>query len=617
MSARDQKRFEKAKGNYFGREYEEAEELLLKVVSSSPGFAEGFLLLGDIMMETGRPEEAVNSYCKVIEIDSTSFPVAYKLAASAEFINLNYDRAASLYEKYLLTGNITGREKEDILRQVRISRFRASMMANPVIFEPVNLGEKVNSPDDEYINTLTADESRIFFTRKSESGREGHRQFMEDFYYSELSGGEWQKARLLGSPVDSRGDAGAMTVSPDGNIMYFTSCFRPGSFGSCDLYRATRAAGQWTRPVNLGERINSDLWDSQPSLAPDGKTLYFASNREGGNGKSDIWKTEMMPDGSWGMPENLGPSINTAGTEMAPFIHFDNKSLYFSSDGHPGMGGMDLFIARKETTGKWETPENLGYPLNTREDGLAVIVNARGDKGYLSARKKDGFGNYDIYEFLLPEKYRPEPVTYLKGTIYDAVTGERLVARFELLDLDNGEPVMAASSSPEGEFLLCIPTDRNYALHVSKKNYLFYSDHFALKGVYEISEPYHKDVYLQPIDTGKAVVLENIFFDFDSFELKPESNAELDKLFEFLEANRSVSIEIGGHTDSIGSAAYNRELSMNRATSVMEYLIGKGIDPSRLSAKGYGFSRPVASNETEEGRALNRRTEIRITGIRR
>lgn len=617
LSGKEEKWFDKAKDLYFNGDFPEAEEYLVKLIKSNPDFQEAHLLRGDIMMETGRTFEAINDYKRVIEIDPNDFVVAYKLVASAEYVNENYSSAMQYFKAYLEKAEISEGEKKVINDYVQISTFRLGLINNPVSFEPVNLGENVNTQWEEYVNSLTADEKQLFFTRKRPmvvDSAGDRRRFLEDFFYSVFSDSLWQEAQILKSPIDSRGDAGAMSISADGKVMYFTSCFRPDSYGSCDIYRAERIGSGWSQPVNLGQKINTELWDTQPSLSPDGQTLYFVSNRKGGFGSSDIWKIEMQEDGTWGDPENLGSTINTSGAEMAPFIHFDNQTLYFSSDGHPGMGRTDLFKAKKLTGNIWSEPVNMGYPINTSDDELAVILNAKGKKGYLSVKQEEG--NYDIFQFEIPERVRPEPVTYLKGTIYDAVTLEKLVAKFELINLSDGTVTMSASSAADGEFLVCIPTDRDYALHVTKEGYLFYSDHFPLKGVFDVEEPFQKDVYLQPIDTGKTIVLENVFFDFDEYSLRPESIVELQRLKEFLEKNYSLSVEIGGHTDSTGTAGYNQELSSKRAAAVMNYLVENGIGRERLSSKGYGFLRPVASNRTAEGRALNRRTEFRITGFR-
>ncbi len=368
-------------------------------------------------------------------------------------------------------------------------------------------------------------------------------------------------------------------------------------------------------PENLGEVVNSPQWDSQPSFSSDGKTLYFASNRPGGKGASDIWKTILQADGQWTPPVNLGDSINTREEEMAPFIHPDDQTLYFSSRGHPGMGGLDLFYSRKDVNGGWRKPVNLGYPINTCADEITLVVNARGNMAYISSDKLGGKGRQDIYKFPLYREAQPMLTTYFKGIVYDEETRAKLEARFELVDLGNSKMVAESRSDRiTGEFLLALPTERNYALNVSRDGYLFYSDNFSLTGYNPQDKPLIKNIPLKPIRIGEAVILKNIFFDTDKFILKDESLVELQKLLALLQKNHGLKIEISGHTDNIGSEAHNLELSGNRAIAVYQYLLQHGISAGRLSHAGYGFSQPIDVNTTEQGRANNRRTEFKVIG---
>jgi len=611
---KDLKKYDQARENYFKGEYEEAEKLLEKFIANYPKYVEAYLLYGDILMETERLEEGLRIYRKVVELDSVSYPEAFRIIGNAEFELLDYAAAKESYVRFRSETQPQGEALKWLEKQVGLCDFRLAAMEDPVSFRPYNLGPGVNSPADEYVNTLTADENSIFFTRKSKNLKDGgYRQYEEDFYQSHYLDSTWKDASLLGSPSDSRGDAGAMSVSPDGSTMYFTSCFRTDSRGSCDLYYSKLTSKGWSVPVNLGSRVNSGKWDSQPALSPDGRTIFFTSNRDGGYGQSDIWKTELQENGFWGQPVNLGPSINTAGKEMAPFFHFDNRTLYFASDGHPGMGSLDLFKSSRLDDELWETPENLGYPINTEGDDIAVIVNSRGNRGYLSAQREEGMGNYDIYGFELPTKISPEPVSYMQGTISDALTDARLGASFELIDLADGKLVMASYSDLyDGSYLVCIPMGRNYALNVSKDGYLFYSEHFALEEFSGAMEPFRKDVFLQPIREGSISILKNIFFEFDKYNLLETSFIELNKLAGFMKENPDVKIEVGGHTDNQGSDAYNLELSGKRAGAVVGYLVATGVDEGRISSKGYGSANPIRSNDTEEGRSMNRRTEIKI-----
>jgi outer membrane protein OmpA-like peptidoglycan-associated protein len=312
---------------------------------------------------------------------------------------------------------------------------------------------------------------------------------------------------------------------------------------------------------------------------------------------------------------NIGDPINTDKEENSPFIHFDNRTLYFCSDGHTGMGGRDLYFTKLDSSGKWMAPVNLGYPINTCADEFGLIVNTKGDTAYFSSDKEGGKGKLDLYCFELNKENRPMPVTYVKGIVFNNETKEKIEARFELINLKTGKIVYTSFSDPvKGDFLVTLPSENDYALNVSKEGYLFYSDNFSLKGNWSIIEPFIKNIPLQPIKVGESVVLRNIFFETAKYDLKTESVIELDKLVAFLKTNDKLKIEISGHTDNIGTKEYNQILSENRAKSVYNYLIEIGIDKARLTFKGFGDTKPIDTNDTDAGRSNNRRTEFKIIG---
>jgi len=309
--------------------------------------------------------------------------------------------------------------------------------------------------------------------------------------------------------------------------MYFTACNRPDGKGRCDIYFSEKKDNAWTEPININSPVNTSAWEAQPSISPDGKTLYFVSNREGGQGQKDIWMSTLLANGNWTKPINLGNNINSTGQEQSPFIHPDNRTLYFASNGLTGMGGFDLFKTVRNEDGTWSDPINLGYPINTTFDEIGLIVNAEGNRAFYSSDRLSNKGR-DIFEFELYKEARPNPVSYIKGKVFDAQSKKMLKANFELISLETNELIMQAESDKStGEFIVCIPTDNNYALNVSKDGYLFYSDNFELKGVYEISDPYLKDIALNPIKLGEKIVLRNIFFATDSFILEMKSKVEL------------------------------------------------------------------------------------------
>ena len=320
--------------------------------------------------------------------------------------------------------------------------------------------------------------------------------------------------------------------------------------------------------------------------------------------------------GKFSTAVKISTVINTPMKEESVFIHPDNQTLYFSSDGHPGMGHLDIFMSRKQPDGEWGTPVNLGYPINSYSDENSLLVDPSGRLAFFASDRTGGYGGLDIYQFELPESLRPEKITYVKGKVYNARTREPLEASFELYDLETQQLVTRSYSSQNGEFLVTLTANKNYLVNVNKEGYLFYSDNFSLKGKEtDFKKPYLLDIPLEPIDTGSVVELKNIFFDVNKWDLKPESRAELDKLTDFLKKNKNLRIELAGHTDNTGDKKFNLTLSSNRAKAVYDYLVSSGgIAANRLSYKGYGDTRPKVPNDSPENKARNRRTEFRVVG---
>jgi outer membrane protein OmpA-like peptidoglycan-associated protein len=424
--------------------------------------------------------------------------------------------------------------------------------------------------------------------------------------------GKWQTATYLSNQINTpQYNEGSQSISQNGKVLFFTGCNRPDGLGRCDIYIATKKGDDWSKPFDIAPPINTSGWESQPSLSADGRTLYFVSNRKGGYGGYDIWKSTLTEKG-WTEPENLGPNINTAFDEQSPFIHPDDSTLYFCSNGWPGLGGMDLFVSHLGQDGKWQKPTNLGYPIYSNGDENGLTLTANGTYAFFASNKLNGLGGFDIYTFELPPALRPHQVTYVKGIVLDAVTKQPLESAVEIVDLVKNNPVYEDYSSAEqGDFLATITTGKDYGLNIAKDGYLFYSGNFSLVG-HETKNPFNITVYLQPIEVGNKVILKNIFFATNKFDLKDESRAELQKLIDFLNLNATVKIEISGHTDNVGSDQANSVLSENRAKSVYQYLVANGIKAERLTFKGYGETQPIAPNDNDAGRSQNRRTEFKI-----
>lgn len=493
--------FEKAVEKGIVGQYEEAIKLLDKALDIDPKYAEAWLLLGNQYMALTQYAEARDCYQHCLDLKPKS-----------------------------------ARWQQEARDGIRTAEWRKHAVENPVPFRPVNLGPNINTENDEYMPALTADYRMLVFTRRSPRNIYTQRGLPqeEDFYVSYYDTVEldWGPAERMPEPLNSHGNEGAQTISHDGRVVIFTGCGRSNEPTGCDLYMSVRHGDRWGKPRNLGAPVNTVYWESFPSLSIDGYTLYFASNRSGGYGGTDIWYC-TLEEGRWGEPKNMGPAVNTKGNETAPYIHFDDKTLYFASDGRMGMGGSDLYMARRVDSGEWRV-ENLGYPINTPGDENNLIVAPDGRTALFSSDRPDGYGQQDIYSFVMPAPARPERITFI-------------------------DPIRQA------ENLLTL---------------------------------------------GDTVTLRNIFFETAKATLLETSLAELDRLAEALKRHPRLRLEVGGHTDAVGSDEDNLLLSERRAKAVYDYLVERGVDAERLSYRGYGESRPVADNDTPEGRAKNRRTTL-------
>jgi len=588
---------------YLGQKlYNTALKDLQIAVGVDPNFLEAHYRMGDILKILGRYEEAKTCYLKVVE-QPNSFKNIYFSLAECYAFQANYDSAYPLFQTYASTPELSDNRKKVLAKYLRDCEFSMEAIQQPVPYDPINLGPSINTQNQEYLPAITADDQTIIFTRRANT---------EDFFIAQKNEDSWNPSLPLSSAINTPGNEGAQCISPDGQYLFFAGCGRADGLGKCDIYYAKKVGEKWSTPQNLGTPINSQYWESQPTISADGKSLYFVSDRKGGYGSYDIYKSTYTGAGKWSTPQNLGPNINTAGEEFSPFIHADNQTLYFCSDGWPGFGEKDIFFSKKAINGLWQKPNNLGYPINTPKEESSLFISNDGKQAYFASDNLKGYGGLDLYSFELYEAGRPEKVTYVKGTVFDNQTKEVLAAQVEIIGLQNFDTVyQSVCNASSGEFLASLPEGKTYALNVSKDGYLFYSGQFILSNKNNI-EPFNLLIPLDPIAIGEKVALKNIFFESNSFQLKNESKYELLKLSEFLIGNQQIKIEIGGHTDYIGDDKTNVLLSSNRAKSVFDYLIKLGVPSQQLVYKGYGKSQPIESNNTEQGRATNRRTEIKI-----
>ena len=601
--------YREAKSALTSQNLNESKDLLEKALIFDDQFVEAWILLGDVFVEMGDKLRAIESYKKSILIDPEfSFPMYYRLAITEHSIGI-YLESLKHIQKYLTYKRISSNYRNKALSLKKSCEFSINAMKSPVTFNPVNLGINVNSNADEYLPALSADGSTLIFTR-SENVK-GVRN--EDFYISYNDTDQWQFANNLGEPINTLKNEGAQCITADGKTLYFTACSRDDSYGRCDIYQSDFVNEKWTNPVNLGPNINTESWESQPAISSDGRQLFFVSNRPGGRGGKDIWVSYKNANGVWMEAKNIGDKINTSKDDISPFLHWDNQTLYFASKGFIGMGGFDVFVSRLNESGDWGEARNIGYPINSPSDDNSLIVAKDGRTAYFaSSFFNEDRNDLDLYTFDLPQESRSLEVAYIQGLITDSKTNNPIKADIELVNLKSGKSYKSSESDLDGNYMLCLPSDAEYALTVNKKKYLFYSENIKLEHEGSILV---KNFKLQPLEVGEQVRLDNIFFELNSSNLKDESLVELNKIIKFMASNPFLVIEIGGHTDNSGSKAYNLNLSDDRARSVKDALVQRGIPSDRIQTKGYGMSVPLNTNSSEQERALNRRTELKIIAV--
>ena len=604
-----------------------AEEYLLKSLAKDSTFSEAYILLSQVKVKMGDINSAIFYKEKMMTANPIIPLVEYFYLAGMHMAIGSYEKCLKNAVRYKNSPLADQRYIGRIDKMIENCEFAIEAIKNPVDFDPINLGSSINSELPEYFPSITADDSTFLFTRRvNDLSAPGGRQ-EEIFVSKKTPNNNWSNSFLVSNAINSKYNEGAPTFSPDGQYIIFVGCetgakgdYEYGDdrkgYGSCDLFYSQNNGTNWSKPVNLGSKINSKHWETQPSFSSDGKTLYFIRgmtyDRQRRNpDNQDIYVTTISEDGQWTKPEKLPPNINSPHREESVQIHPDGKTLYFSSNGHPGMGGMDLYMSRKLDDNTWSDPINLGYPLNTFKNDISILISPKGDKGYFSSDREGGFGDLDLYSFNVDKKFKPLPITFIKGKIIDAESKLPLFAFFQLTDLKKGNIISQMQSKLEnGEFLITVPKNIDFALHAEKEGYMFYS-----RNIYRDSLSLSKDgfliIELEKVKPG-TFILENIFFEKSKSSLKKSSLVELNKVLKLMQINPDLKIQISGHTDSDGDDDFNLELSINRAKSVVNWLIENSIDKNRLSFKGYGETRPIEENNSIANKAKNRRTELTI-----
>ena len=588
--------------------YTKSLKKLEQAIKIYPNYVEAFLSRAGIYADLKNYDSSVRNFEIAFSLDSV-FCSEYLLPYSISLAGIGKFEEALIKATYFLKNeDLNEQSKKSANYRISTYLFALDYKKNHPVenynFELINLGDSVNSNELEYYPSLTIDGKKMIFTRRIEND--------EDFYESEWIDNKWSKAIAAPGKINTNLNEGAQNISQDGNWLIFTGCNYPEGFGSCDLYISYKTKnGGWSEAENLGSTINSSAWESAPSLSPDKKDLYFSSTRTGGYGARDIWVTHRLQNGKWSTPENLGPIVNTPGDESCPFMHSDNQTIYFNSNGHKGYGMTDLFLSRKDTSNHWGEPENLGYPINTIDDEGSVIVAADGVNAYYASDRKEKNAGLDLYTFKLRKDIQASRTLWVNGNVFDSNTKQGLPCTITLTELNSGKQISNIQTDESGNFLVTLPINKNYSLSINRKGYLFYSENFSLIDN-KLDSFFNLKIPLQPIEKGAAVILKNIFFDSNSDLLKKESEIELDKFVSLLNENPNLKIQINGHTDNVGKKEDNQKLSLNRANAVVKYFVSKGIKTTRLTAVGFGDTKPIADNNTEQGKNNNRRTEINV-----
>lgn len=589
----------------------EAVPFLVKSIEAQSNFMDAILSLGSVYQARKDYQKAIEYFEKARNIDSVYFRF-YNLPYSINLAGVGrFNDALNAINSFLAISNLSDRSRASGDYRRKSYEFAIKTAAKPTlsnyVFAPKNLGDSINSIKHEYYPSITINDSMFVFTRMGNG-------FSEYFYKADILGEKkYSKAQIIAGEINAEPAKGALNISQDGEWLIYAGHEFRGGYGDFDLYISYNTPTGWSDPENLGANINTEFWESSPSISPDKRALFFSSNRPGGFGGKDLYVSYRQPNGKWGPAQNMGPNFNTAGDELAPFIHADNATLYFTSSGLEGYGDFDIFISRKGPNNEWSIPENVGYPINTIESEGSLFVAADGKTAYYASDRSDSKGGLDIYTFELRPDIRPAKTLYVKGKVYDVKTGKGLPSAVELIDNSLQKTITNVQTDETGNYFMTLPVGRDYTFSVNRKGYLFYSEIFPLSKK-EADSTYNKDIPLQPIEINASLVLKNIFFETGSAQLQPLSLIELNTLVQLMNTNPTLKVQINGHTDNVGKPADNLKLSTDRAKAVVDYLVSKGVTGTRLLYKGFGETKPVADNKTEEGRARNRRTEFVVIG---
>lgn len=592
------------------KNYEQANRWTDESLKYDSTFAEAHYRKAQLYEVFTQPDLALQSYRKAVTLqpDAPQFVAAYQKLIEYHLRAGDYAQAKRDLEHYIpfLRPNSVAQKRAQ--RQLLTCAYGAKAIENPLVITPEELSDTVNQFILQYFPALTADGETLLFTALRPEND-------EDLYITHFKDGHWTIPTSISEKINTAENEGTGTLSADGRTLVFTACNRRDGYGSCDLYISRKNGKDWEAPKNIGINVNTPFWESQPTLSPDGRTLYFISDRKGGLGGRDVWYTSLQKNGEWSPAKNIGGPVNTPDDEASPYLHANGHTLFFASEGHEGFGGYDLFFSDSTATG-WQKPENLGYPINTSDNQVALVITSDSQYGYYSLDTKR-VGNQRVsrlYRFRLPTELQQKfnAANYLKGLVTDARSGKSVKANIELIDLKTGKVVQRFSTDTEsGNYLTTLPNGSEWGLYVNATGYFYKSLSFDYTQKNK-AEGLQLDIKLEPMNINTFGVLSNIYFETGKADLQDKSRTELNKLIDELKLQPTLRIEIAGHTDDVGDSKQNQILSQKRAQSVVDYLIRAGLPRERIRAIGFGESKPIAPNTSEENRQLNRRIEWRI-----
>lgn len=655
----------------------DALDVFKQAIEMNPLNARANYMAGKAIIETINKEQSLAYFLKAYKINPDISPDILFMIGHAYHLGYKLDDAVEYYNQHLKSVPISSFSEDGKIaeivkteRKIYECSVAKTIMQRPLKATIENLGPLVNSVDEDYAPVISSDQSTMYFTsrRKGSTGnnKDNDNEFFEDIFVTYNKEGKWSEPKNIGTVVNTELHESAIGLSPDGKQLYI---YIDNNKHKGDIFYSTLdKAGAWSVPVAMDNSINTEYIENAITFTADGKTIYFSSNKPGGKGGMDLYSSTLNKNNKWTVPVNLGEIVNTDTDDEAPYIAADGISLYFASKGHEGMGGYDIFKTVLDTnTKQWSIPANMQYPINSTDDDMYFSISSDSKYAYFSSVKVDGIGDVDIFKITIDETFmselasadsitkkkianidpiEPTPAlaskesngkqtdsnpknsktnnsideakNILHSTIHmsvvDKKTKKPLDSKIEIRT-ESGKNNMVRGDVKQGEFnyTFANKTRTRYIITIEKEGYLFKSSNVWVEAPSEDNAPLNYTFELEYIEVGAKCVMRNIFFEYDKFTLSEKSDSELLKLYVMMKENKTMKIEIDGHTDNSGNHLYNKTLSHKRAESVVQWLVTKGIDQSRFMAKGYGDEMPLASNDDEEeGRELNRRTEFVI-----